>query len=213
MTRHLICLICGLLTLASFSTQADMLLPAQPISLIPLPAQLQRASGSFLVDANTTIVVGDDNPSTLRTATWLSALLNRTRGLHLALKQGATRDGAIVLRHDPQLKQGGKESYTLDVTPQGIRVSARDDAGLFRGATTLWQLLTPNAKQGAVNVPALHIRDQPRFVWRGLMLDSARHFQSVADVKRLLDQMAQHKLNVLHWHLTDDQGWRIEIKQ
>jgi hexosaminidase len=73
--------------------------------------------------------------------------------------------------------------------------------------------LTTDAKQGAVNVPALHIRDQPRFAWRGLMLDSARHFQSVAEVKGLLDQMAQHKLNVFHWHLTDDQGWRIEIKR
>jgi len=77
----------------------------------------------------------------------------------------------------------------------------------------LWQLITPDAQQGAVVVPALHIRDQPRFVWRGLMLDSVRHFQSVAEVEQLLDQMAQHKLNVFHWHLTDDQGWRIQIKR
>jgi hexosaminidase len=213
MTRHLICLLCNLLTVVTCAAQADTGDSARPISLIPLPAQLERASGSFSVDSNTMIVVADDNPSTLRTATWLSELLYRTRGLRLPLKHGAMAHHAIVLRHDPQLRQSAKESYALDVTPQGVSVSAGDDAGLFRGATTLWQLLTPDAMQGAVQVPALHIRDQPRFVWRGLMLDSARHFQSVDEVKRLLDQMAQHKFNVLHWHLTDDQGWRIEIKR
>ncbi len=212
MTRLLTCLLCGLLSLMA-SAHADTLVQTKPISLIPQPAKLERFSGSFIVDSSTTIVVADDKPSTLRTATWLSELLYRTRGLRLPIEQSAKAHHAIVLKHDTQLKQNAKESYALDVTPQGIRISARDDAGLFRGTTTLWQLLTQDAKRGSVKVPALHIRDQPRFAWRGLMLDSARHFQSVADVERLLDQMAQHKLNVLHWHLTDDQGWRIEIKR
>ena len=184
-----------------------------PTSLIPLPAQLDQAVGNFQVDEKTPIVVVDHDASTRHTADYLAELAGRTRGLHLHVMQGAAAPNAIVLQRDPKAPVANSEGYALDVTPQGIRVTARDDAGLFHGVVTLWQLLTPDAQQGAVVIPALHIRDQPRFVWRGLMLDSARHFQSVGDVEKLLDQMAQHKLNVLHWHLTDDQGWRIEIKR
>jgi len=182
-------------------------------SLIPLPAQLEQADGNFQVDEKTPIVVADHEASTRHTADYLADLVGRTRGLHLHVTQGAATANAIVLQRDSQAPVANSEGYALDVTPQGIRITARDDAGLFHGAITLWQLLTPDARQGTVVIPALHIRDQPRFVWRGLMLDSARHFQSVGDVEKLLDQMAQHKLNVLHWHLTDDQGWRIEIKR
>jgi hexosaminidase len=186
---------------------------ADPVSLIPLPAKISLSSGHFEVGAGTPIIVADHDASTQRTATYLAALVARTRGLSLAVKHGSATGGAIVLRRDPTAPISHAEGYTLDVSPQGIRVTARDDAGLFYGAVTLWQLLTPDEQHGAVSVPALHIDDQPRFAWRGLMLDSARHFQSVVEVESLLDQMAQHKLNVLHWHLTDDQGWRIEIKR
>jgi hexosaminidase len=186
---------------------------AAPVSLIPMPAQLKLADGAFKVDNSTRIVVPANDAAAHRSAQYLADLLGRTRGLHLSVTEGAPVDHAIVFQHDPQAKVAQSEGYTLDVTADGIRVDARDDAGLFYGAVTLWQLLTPDAQQGDVQVPSLHISDWPRFAWRGLMLDSARHFQSVADVERLLDQMAQHKLNVLHWHLTDDQGWRIEIKR
>ena len=182
-------------------------------ALIPQPAQVTMADGDFRVDAQTSIVVVDQAAATRRTATYLANLLAHTRGLHLHVESGKVSAPAIVLQRDPQapvLQAGG---YTLDVTPQGIRIRARDDAGLFHGAITLWQLLTPDARSGAVDVPAMHIRDWPRFAWRGLMLDSARHFQSVAEIETLLDQMAQHKLNTFHWHLTDDQGWRIQIKR
>jgi hexosaminidase len=185
---------------------------APAVSLLPLPAHLELASGSFTVDDRTAISV-DQHADTRRSAEWLAALAQRTRGLHLDVRPAGTNTASIDLRLDPKLVLPGDESYTLDVTPQGIRVAARTDAGLFRGATTVLQLLTPDAQRGAVIVPALHVVDQPRFGWRGVMLDSARHFQSVTDVERLLDQMAQHKLNVLHWHLTDDQGWRIQIKR
>jgi hexosaminidase len=98
------------------------------------------------------------------------------------------------------------------VSPQRILVSAGNERGLFYGAVTLWQLATRN-DAARIGIPALHIDDAPRFAWRGLMLDSARHFQSVADIKQLLDAMALHKLNTFHWHLTDDQGWRIQIRK
>jgi hexosaminidase len=206
------CLLAGVIlaTLPARVAQAAM---ATSVPLIPLPAQLDVGRGSFNVDAHTPIVVADHAVSTQRTARYLAELIATTRGLHLSVRQGAANTSAIVLLRDPQAPVANREGYALDVTPQGIRITARDDAGLFYGAVTLWQLLTPDAQRGAVLLPAVHIRDQPRFAWRGLMLDSARHFQSVAEIEQLLNQMAQHKLNMFHWHLTDDQGWRIEIKR
>lgn len=182
-------------------------------SLLPLPAQIETATGSFAVHDGTAIVVPAHDAATRQTAQYLVDLLARTRGLHLKVVTGTASAHGIVLQRDAQAPVANDEGYALDVTPAGMRISARSDAGLFYGAVTAWQLLTPDAKHGAVTVSAVHIRDQPRFAWRGLMLDSARHFQSVAEVEKLLDQMAQHKLNVFHWHLTDDQGWRIQIKR
>jgi hexosaminidase len=204
---------CLLLALAVLPLRATLASEATPPSLIPLPAQLQLQPGRFTVDADTPIVLADHDAATKQTAAYLIDLLARTRGLRLRVAEGGKAARAIVLQRDPQAPVEQAEGYMLTVTPQGIRIVARDDAGLFHGAITLYQLLTPDAEQGAVAVPALSIRDWPRFRWRGLMLDSARHFQSVAEVESLLDQMAQHKLSVLHWHLTDDQGWRIQIKR
>jgi hexosaminidase len=217
MTRRLFCLFCGCLfagaVLAAVPAAVPHAAAENSISLIPLPAQFIVAGGKFNVDSHTPIVVADHAESTRRTAAYLAELIARTRGLHLSVKQGIATTPAIVLLRDPQAPVANREGYALDVTPQGIRITARDDAGLFYGAVTLWQLLTPDAQHGAVQVPAVQIRDQPRFVWRGLMLDSARHFQSVAEIEQLLNQMAEHKLNVFHWHLTDDQGWRIQIRR
>ncbi len=204
---------CLLFAFAVWPPRAALASEATPPSLIPLPAQLQSQSGHFTVDAGTPIVLADHDAATKQTAAYLTDLLARTRGLHLRVADGGKTARAIVLQRDPQASVARAEGYMLTVTPQGIRIAARDDAGLFHGAITLYQLLTPDAKHGAVEVPALSIRDWPRFRWRGLMLDSARHFQSVAEVETLIDQMAQHKLSVLHWHLTDDQGWRIQIKR
>ncbi|CAM5445160.1 beta-N-acetylhexosaminidase [Rhodanobacter lindaniclasticus] len=203
------CLLAALVLLAPCAVPAA----AAPPALIPLPAQLAPGDGQVLVDSTTVVVVADHDPATTQTAHYLIDLLARTRGLTLHLADDAPRAPAIVLQRDPQAPVAQAGGYALDVDGKGIRVRARDAAGLFHGAVTLYQLLTPDAAKGAVSVPALSIRDQPRFAWRGVMLDSVRHMQSVAEVKTLLDQMAQHKLDVLHWHLTDDQGWRIQIKR
>ncbi|CAM5621680.1 hypothetical protein RLIN73S_04202 [Rhodanobacter lindaniclasticus] len=203
------CLLAALVLLAPCAVPAA----AAPPALIPLPAQLAPGDGKVLVDSTTVVVVADHDPATTQTAHYLIDLLARTRGLTLHLADDAPRAPAIVLQRDPQAPVAQAGGYALDVDGKGIRVRARDAAGLFHGAVTLYQLLTPDAAKGAVSVPALSIRDQPRFAWRGVMLDSVRHMQSVAEVKTLLDQMAQHKLDVLHWHLTDDQGWRIQIKR
>jgi hexosaminidase len=109
----------------------------------------------------------------------------------------------------PTFRDSG-ESYTLESTAQGVLIQAGNETGLFYGATTLAQLAT-GGSNGVL--PAVQIQDAPRFSWRGFMLDSARHFQSLDEIKRVLDAMAAHKLNTFHWHLTDDQGWRMEIKR
>lgn len=186
---------------------------AAPMNLIPMPAQISVSGDTFTVSAQTPIVVDGSDTDARRTAEYLASLTAHTRHLQLQVKTGASENGAIVLKRDPQAPVANEEGYALDVTPQGIRVVARDEAGLFYGAITAWQLLTPAPGEGDVHVQPVHIRDQPRFAWRGLMLDSARHFQTPDEVRTLIDQMAQHKLNVLHWHLADDQGWRIEIKR
>ena len=116
----------------------------------------------------------------------------------------------------------GAEGYQLEATADGVLITATSGAGLFYGTQTLLQLLPPQVfspeqpETGvgiAWTVPAVHIEDQPRFVWRGLMLDVSRHFFNKVEIKNFLDLMAQHKLNTFQWHLTDDQGWRIEIKK
>jgi hexosaminidase len=127
------------------------------------------------------------------------------RGGRRAIAQGRGRP--IRFRRDAGV--AGAEAYRLDVRPDAITVSAGSDAGLYYGATTLWQLIAAAGPRGAV--PAMTIDDAPAFGWRGVMLDSARHFQPPAFVKALIDRMALDKLNVLHWHLTDDQGWRLQI--
>ncbi|AIF46180.1 family 20 glycosylhydrolase [Dyella japonica] len=197
------------LALCGLTTFAHAAVP----NLIPLPAQLSQSGEGFTVTAQTPIVVDASDAEARRTAEYLASLTAHTRHLPMLVKTGAPESGAIVLKRDPQAPVANAEGYTLDVTPQGIRIVARDGAGLFYGAITAWQLLTPEPGVGDVHVAPVHIRDEPRFAWRGFMLDSARHFQAPDDVRTVIDQMAQHKLNVLHWHLTDDQGWRIEIKR
>jgi hexosaminidase len=178
-----------------------------PLSLIPQPASLQRLPGHFRLDASTTIVVPTGNLAAKKVATQLQGWIRQANGVDIAIVQGKPRNGAIVLLTDATTK--GREAYTLDVNGNGVRIAANDETGLFYGAVTYWQLLTDPVSQNGV--PAVHIVDAPRFAWRGLMLDSARHFQSVTEIEHLLDQMALHKLNTFHWHLTDDQGWRLQI--
>ncbi|WP_241235915.1 family 20 glycosylhydrolase [Xanthomonas sp. BRIP62411] len=185
-----------------------------PLPLIPAPAEARRGNGSFRVGTGTVISIPIGNAEVRRSAESLASLLQRTRGLTLEVRTETTASPhSIRLERTPQAPVAHKEGYSLDVDGNGIRIAARDGAGLFYGAISAWQLMTPDARKGDVAVPAVAIRDWPRFGWRGQHLDVARHFHDVATVKHVLDAMAAHKLNVLHWHLTDDQGWRIEIKR
>jgi len=187
---------------------------AQP-ALIPVPAEIHPGQGSLTIASGAVIAapVGDSQAAFAAQETATLAL--RLRGLQMNPQAGGA--GAIVLKVDPTLALG-PEGYRLDVTPTGVTIRGKDEAGLFYGAMTLTQLLSPadsfKAPLGApVTLAAMTIVDQPRFAWRGLLLDVARHYQPVSFIKSMLDSMAAQKLNVFHWHLTDDQGWRLEIKR
>ncbi|HEX2560429.1 beta-N-acetylhexosaminidase [Phenylobacterium sp.] len=184
---------------------------AAPLPVTPVPAQVELRAGDFEVAEGTAIVTPSNDAAAMGAAQRLAEFTRQAGGPHLEPVAGAPRPGAIVLRRAGPAEAG---AYTLDITPEGAVVSARSDAGLFHGAMTVWQLITaPRPAGAAVRLPALQVEDAPRFSWRGLMLDSARHYQSPAFIKRLLDAMAAYKLNVLHWHLTDDQAWRLEIRK
>ncbi len=189
------------------------------LSLIPLPAVVDRAPGKFVLHQGAVLNVHSRNGAALGVARYFSNELARARDLHLDLQPGgdAESTGGIAFNLDPNFLVRGDtadEGYELTVSSQRIVLIARTPHGLFNGAVTLWQLLTQNIDRANVlTVPCLHIEDHPRFAWRGLMLDSARHYQSPQFIKRLLDRMALQKLDVFQWHLTDDQGWRIQIKR
>ncbi|NEC68207.1 beta-N-acetylhexosaminidase [Streptomyces sp. SID9727] len=185
------------------------------MELIPAPQRADdRGRCGFVLDASTTIAAA---PGTATTERWLRATLGAAFGLPLAPgPEDAPR--AVVLRTDATLPP---EGYRLTTTPdEGVRITGGSPAGVFWGAQTLRQLLGPEAfRRAPVGEAAAHgfgytdIEDAPRFGWRGLMLDVARHFMPKDDVLRYLDLLAAHKLNVFHFHLSDDQGWRVEIKR
>jgi hexosaminidase len=183
--------------------------PAACGGVIPRPAHVVPANGSFEFSEATLIQAPRGNA--LEAARYLAELWKRTNGLTVPVSSntaGAPRESSIQFQRHSGF---GAEAYRLEVTPHQITVSATTAAGLFYGAVTLWQLLPPGPKGG--QIPSQTINDQPRYPWRGLMLDSARHVQSPAFVRDMIDWMSWHKLNVLHWHLTDDQGWRLQIRK
>jgi hexosaminidase len=182
--------------------------------VIPVPREIIAGQGSMRIDGGTDIVYSGGDAAR-QTAQYFVDLMNRQRDTGLASpREGAARSGAVNFVLDATKQDLGAEGYSLASASDRVTITAATPAGLFYGGVTLWQLATTKAQQGiGVSVPGLTITDAPRFAWRGLMLDSVRHFQSVDYVKQFIDWMALHKLNTLHWHLTDDQGWRIEIKK
>ncbi|HEY2753343.1 family 20 glycosylhydrolase [Phenylobacterium sp.] len=185
------------------------------INVIPEPLSVTEPADPTpvaIADAEP-IVAPRGDAAAQATARYLADLALKSRGLTLKpMTSGRTpaTGPAIVIERRSGL---GAEAYRLDVEGNQARITATDDAGLFYGAVTLWQLLTADGRRGPATLTPARIEDSPQFAWRGLMIDSARHFQRPAEIERMIDWMALHKLNVLHWHLTDDQGWRLEIRK
>jgi hexosaminidase len=192
--------------------------PAGPtpisVSVIPAPREIAAEQGSFSVTPDTRVTFADG--ASEATARQFVALVRQTRGIVLPVDGPASTSARDVISFELGAPASEKdpEGYSLRVSPARIVVAASDARGLFYGAVTLWQLLTAGPPDAtAIMVPAMTINDSPRFRWRGLMLDSARHYQSPAFIKQFIDWMSLHKLNVFHWHLTDDQAWRLEIRR
>lgn len=217
---HAIRLVFGavLLTLCACRTTPPAPVDGGSLSLIPMPVSVERRSGRFEIGRGTVVIANRDEAAAV--ARYFNDLVERTRGVRLPLRrrEGANANASeaidFSLEPDATSENDGSESYRLSVAPNRITLTAATPHGLFNGAVTLWQLLAPAAAGAkALSVPDVEIEDYPRFAWRGLLLDSARHFQSPEFVKHFIDTLALHKLNVLHWHLTDDQGWRIQIRK
>ena len=178
-------------------------------SIIPRPAEMSQQDGEFEITAQTCILVEAGLETKGRQ---LADLMESATGLKLQLVSGSDSAGkAIALKLDPELAHLGEEGYALTVRKGGVVIRASQPAGIFYGMQSLRQLL-PHEGVGR-SVRCVSIEDAPRFSWRGFMLDEARYFKGMDVVKSLLDEMALLKMNVFHWHLTDDQGWRIEIKK
>jgi hexosaminidase len=181
--------------------------------LLPRPRSVAAGTGRFALSPDTTIVA----PAGLTgEAIWLGAALRPATALPFPTRVAPAAAGAITLALDEAL---GAEAYRLTATERGVTIVGGDAAGVFYGCQSLLQLLPPEIHRRATvpgaswSIPAVTLEDSPRFGWRGAMLDVARHFLPKHDVLRFVDLMAMHKLNVLHLHLTDDQGWRIEIRK
>lgn len=185
----------------------------QGINIIPTPQSLVQHDGFFRLGSNTAIAAASPEAKTV--AEFFAAKMRTATGLNIQVAE----KGNIQLSVDPSLDVANDEGYTLDVTKDGVVVVAKTAQGLFYGMQSFLQLLpaeieSPSKVNGiAWQAPAVSIKDAPRFGYRGIMLDPCRHFMPVENVKKYLDVLSLFKMNRMHWHLTDDQGWRIEIKK
>ncbi len=184
------------------------------IHVIPQPVHVERLTGEYVLTKDA--LIGYNKPEAKHVADMLAAKLNTPTGFHL--NEEESKKGTIQLdlnkKEDTQI---GDEGYLLESSPQGVIITANKPAGLFYGMQTLLQLLPDQICSDSVvqvrwTVPAVKITDFPRFAWRGLMLDVSRHFFTKQEVEKYIDMMTAFKYNTFHWHLTDDNGWRIQIK-
>ncbi|WP_207422849.1 beta-N-acetylhexosaminidase [Desertivirga brevis] len=193
-----------------------LLAQSKNIHIIPEPVSLTVRKGNFKVDRNTTLYCLLADEKLEGAARIFLSTLKKQTGLTLPFKKTNGREDnqgirlSLNKKADPSLHQ---EGYRLSVGPSSILINANTQAGVFYGLQTLLQMMPLEMKnEPSVLIPCAEILDYPRFAYRGLMLDVSRHFFTKEEVKRYIDEMVTYKYNVFHWHLTDDQGWRIEIK-
>ena len=216
--------ISGFLTVASvlfmllFASCSDKNIKTAEINIIPKPVSIQKGEGVFKFNKNTGIIVTD--PLLQKGAEIFSGIINASSTFKTSVQQKekkAAKKGSVVISLSSNKDKYGKEGYSLKVTKDNIAIEAAEPAGAFYALQTLRQLFPPELeKEGNKTeewyLPAVEIFDKPEFKWRGQLLDVSRHFFPVEVVKRDIDHLARYKMNVFHWHLTDDQGWRIEVK-
>ena len=179
--------------------------------VVPMPLEITAASqGSFLLKSGETICYTAGNEKMKKNAEFLAAFIKEQTGIALKVAEGDGEEG-IVLRLG--LEADSPEAYRLKVDDRKVEISAPSEAGVFYGIQTLRKSVSVHEGAGAVELPAVEINDSPRFSYRGMMLDVGRHMFSMDEIKTYIDMLALHNINRFHWHLSEDQGWRIEIKK
>lgn len=195
----------------------------EDIAIIPAPHRLRRLTGAFTLTNSTKILTEPENEALADIGKRLADKLNASTGFQIVSdtsSQPEAPKGTIFITTKSEKAIGGKEGYTLEVLPKAITINATTAAGVSHAVQTLRQLFPPEIESARPvdrsvpwTAPAVRVEDKPRFVWRGLLFDSCRHFSGKDFIFKTLDLLAYHKLNRFHWHLTDDQGWRIEIER
>ncbi|GAA6770384.1 beta-N-acetylhexosaminidase [Flavobacterium sp. CGRL2] len=179
---------------------------------IPLVQDIKEKQGqSFVLSSDVKIYYPKNDENLKQTAVFLSEYIKLSNGLQLIVSVSAPKGKGIVLQNS--YKNENKEAYNFSVTENQILINGASSAGTFYGVQLLRKVLLENETKSQIKLPAVEITDYPRFAYRGMHLDVARHFASVEFVKKYIDLLALHNINTFHWHLTDDQGWRVEIKK
>jgi hexosaminidase len=215
--RFLLLTLSAFLFIAGCSQKYAAKEQSKSLNIIPIPAEMELGKGTLKLTKDLSVQTDLKNEETKFVADFLAETLRGATDFSVPVVEKTNAASKINLRLTSDAGIA-KEGYALDVNSQGIQLSASTAAGLFYGTQTILQLLPPEVyeseKQNAKwAIPFVKIEDQPRFGYRGMHLDVARHFFPVEFIKKYIDIIALHKMNVLHWHLTDDQGWRIEIKK
>lgn len=217
--KNLIATICAAAALCFLTSCGDVKTEQksynQGINIIPAPVSLVQNTGSYELSKKTSFYAPTSEAQTI--ADYFAGKINQATGLNIAVsQQGSAKNISLLIENSLDVNN---EGYMLDVTPNEVTIKAKTATGLFYGMQTFMQLLpaeieSPKVVEGiAWTAPAVTVIDEPRFAYRGMMLDVCRHFLPVENMKKHIDIMALFKLNKLHWHLTEDQGWRIEIKK
>lgn len=194
-------------------TQPENSISNESIGIIPLPSTYELKPGTFYITGQSSIGIDKSDPEMTTLANYFNEEISDATGFSLPVNNSGT-----IIFQLGEHKELGEEGYQLSISSDQLILSAYKHHGIFNGIQSVLQLLPPEIKSKTVQADAtwsincIEVTDKPQFAWRGLMLDVSRHFFTKQEVKKFIDQMAEYKYNVFHWHLTDDQGWRLEVK-
>ena len=194
-------------------TQPENSISNESIGIIPLPSTYELKPGTFYITGQSSIGIDKSDPEMTALANYFNEEISDATGFSLPVNNSGT-----IIFQLREHKELGEEGYQLSISSDQLILSAYKHHGIFNGIQSVLQLLPPEIKSKTVQADAtwsincIEVTDKPQFAWRGLMLDVSRHFFTKQEVKKFIDQMAEYKYNVFHWHLTDDQGWRLEVK-
>jgi hexosaminidase len=180
------------------------------ISIIPQPVSVTAEPGNFTIDKNTAVIFNTKENDLNHAANFFNAFIKNVSGYLLPFNMKKNKSIVLEIKKTATI---GDEGYLLDVSPTSIKITANSKAGIIYGMQSVFQTLPQIRTNAALQVPCMKVTDYPSFKWRGMHLDVCRHFFSVDMIKEYIDLLSEYKFNTFHWHLTDDQGWRLEIKK